>query len=161
MLSPPSIPRVCVGGISAAKTHGFGAAEAGALHWLCSAPRRGQGEGHDCVLSFYPWYQQNDFFIPQGILLDDTLLKFQIRCFSAHMWIFFKHLKTFISYFPFELGVSLKGGRKLSWIRCFVLTALLPSSLQSSCAEGCSIPLGCTSCIQPFFSKAQVHITFL
>lgn len=78
VLSPPSIPRVCVGGISAAKTHGFGAAEAGALHWLCSAPRRGQGEGHDCVLSFYSWYQQNDFFIPQGILLDDTLLKFQI-----------------------------------------------------------------------------------
>jgi len=57
--------------------------------------------------------------------------------FFAHMWMFFFILNAFISYYPFELGVSLKGRRILPWISCFVLTALLPSRLnfQSSDAN--------------------------
>lgn len=87
------------------------------MTWLCS------------VLSFYPWYQQNYF-------LSVTL--FYLMCsqtsafegFLAHKWGGVPNiLKTRISFYHFELDVSLKGRRKLSWLRCFVLTALLLSRL--------------------------------
>lgn len=140
---------MCVGGISAANTHKFSATEPGALHWLCSAPRRGQREGCDYVLSSVSILGINKslFKIPHGILLDDTLRVPNLMGFFLPICrFFFNVLKSFISFSVFELGVSLEGSRKLSWI---VLTALLPSSLQSSCAAGCSICLGCSSCIQP------------
>lgn len=154
---------MCVGEISASNTHKFSAAEPGVLHWLCSAPRRGQREGHDHVLCSISILGINKTIL-LSLLVFYSMIPSQsskFHVFSAHLWIFLNVWKTFISYSPFELGVSLKGIRRLSWTRCFVLPALLPSSFQSFCAAGCSIPLGWTSCIQLLFSKAPVQIIFL
>lgn len=92
-LSPPSTPKVCFAGVSAGKTHEFSAAEAGARHWLCSAPRRGQREGHDCVLHSLCILGINKtiflfFMVFYSMMLSQTS---KFDGFSAHLWIF----KTF------------------------------------------------------------------
>lgn len=147
-LSPPSTPRVCFGGISAGNPHKFSAAEPGTLHWLCSAPRRGQRQGHDCVLCSVCILGINKTIFLSLTVFYSMILsqssKFdgfsgKAKSTNPICGFFFNILKTLISCSLFELCVSLEESRKLSWIRCFVLTALLPSSFQSCCAAGCSI----------------------